>query len=119
MPLLRRSAKAPHDPFAAALGGLVRKRPKQTASTRLMRASKPVARPRSPGHQANNQAGAAAGEAVAGAIIETPFASEDQVQEAIRRRLTGIDPEAIIHDPYCEQGSHLTHLPEAARATTA
>jgi len=32
-------------------------------------------------------------------IIETPFASEEQVQQAIRRRrLIGIDPQTIIQD---------------------
>jgi hypothetical protein len=32
----------------------------------------------------------------AGPVIQMPFTSEEQVQEAIRRRLSGIDPQAIV-----------------------
>jgi len=31
-------------------------------------------------------------------LIQVPFMTEEQVQEAIRRRLVGIDPHAIIQD---------------------
>jgi len=34
----------------------------------------------------------------AGAIIQMPFTTEEQVQEAIRRRLIGIDPQTIVQD---------------------
>lgn len=32
----------------------------------------------------------------AGAVIHIPFTSEEQVQEAIRRELIGIDPQVIV-----------------------
>jgi hypothetical protein len=34
----------------------------------------------------------------AGAVIHMPFTSEEQVQEAIRRRLIGIDPQSVIQE---------------------
>jgi hypothetical protein len=36
--------------------------------------------------------------APAGAVIQMPFTSEEQVQEAIRRRLLGIHPQVIVQD---------------------
>jgi len=36
--------------------------------------------------------------APAGPVIQMPFTSEEQVTEAIRRRLMGIDPQAIVRD---------------------
>jgi len=33
-------------------------------------------------------------------VIQMPFTSEEQVQEAIRRRLIGVDPQVLVRDAF-------------------